>query len=61
MTEESLSKMAINELFDLMVKQTTELLEMHKKQEKVNVLDDKRKEIEMIQKVIIAKRAAEIP
>lgn len=61
MTEENLNKMSINDLFDLMVKSVNELLDMHKYHEHVFRTEIKRKEIELIQRVIVAKRAAEIP
>lgn len=61
MTEAFLDKMSISELFDLMVKLANELLDMHKQHEDANVLDSKRKEIEMVQNVIANKRTAETP
>ena len=61
MNEEALNKMSINDLFDLMVKSVNELLDMHKNHENVFVTELKRKEIELLQRVIVAKRAAEMP
>jgi len=61
MTAESLNKMPINDLFDLMVKSVNELLDMHKSNELVTKVDAKRKEVEMIQIVIVTKRAEESP
>ena len=61
MNEEALNKMSINDLFDLMVKSVNELLDMHKSHENVFVTELKRKEIELLQRVIVAKRPAETP
>lgn len=60
MTEEDLNKMSINELSDLLVITVNELTLLHKYHDHKN-MDDKRKEAELIQGVIIAKRAAETP
>lgn len=59
MTEESLNKMSTNELIDLMIITVNELLVLHKVHDHKHS-DERRQEIEMIQKVIVAKRAAEI-
>jgi hypothetical protein len=60
MTEEYLNKLPIDDLFDLLVKSVNELLELHKNQDQLNMIL-KQKEVELIQSVIVAKRAAEIP
>lgn len=57
MDENSMNKMSINDLFDLMVKNVNELLDMHKNHEDLKILDDKRKEVELLQRIIVAKRA----
>ena len=56
MTEESLSKLPIDDLFDLLVKSVNDLLELHKNQDQLNMIL-KQKEVELIQRVIVAKRA----
>jgi len=61
MDEESLNKLHINDLFDLMVKKVNELLDMHNAHEMTTKVDAKRKEVELIQRVIVAKRANETP
>jgi hypothetical protein len=61
MNEDALNNMRLNELFDLLVKSVNELLDMHKNHEHVSRLDDKRQEIEILQKVILAKRAKKFP
>ena len=61
MNEDSLNNMRLSDLFDLMVKTVNELLDMHKNHEHVSRLDDKRQEVEILQKVILARRAKEFP
>jgi hypothetical protein len=60
MNEESLRKIPLSELFDVMVKAVNELLDMHKNHVHVEKTEGKRKEIELIQRVIVAKRAVEV-
>lgn len=61
MDEDSLNKLHINDLFDLMVKKVNELLDMHETHDMITKVDAKRKEVELIQRVIVAKRAIETP
>ena len=57
MTEESLQALPINDLFDLMVKSMNELLAMNKIPHDKLSIKAKQKEVELLQKVIVAKRA----
>ena len=59
MTEESLNKLPIDDLFDLLVKSVNELLVLHKNQDQLKMIS-KQKEVELIQKVILAKKDMEI-
>jgi hypothetical protein len=55
MTEDALKKLSIDALFDMLMKSTKELVDMIHKEGKIK-LEAKKKEVQLIQKAIIAKR-----
>ena len=57
MTEESLIALGINDLLDVMVKSVTELLGIDKTPQNKLAIKSKQKEVELIQKIIWAKKA----
>jgi len=57
MTEESLHTLHINELFNRLAKYRNELLAMERNKEDKSAIKAKQKEVELIQRVLIAKRA----
>ena len=57
MTEESLIALDINDLLDVMVKSVTGLLGIGKIPQNKLAIKSKQKEVELIQKVILARRA----
>ena len=59
MTEESLAQLSTADLIDIMVKKVNELLEMHRRAENVFVAQIKQKEVQMVQRVIAARKLAE--
>jgi hypothetical protein len=61
MSEEFLKQLPVKELFDLMLKTMDELISMHKEGESESAITEKRYEVETLQRVIVAKRAAEQP
>ena len=60
MTEEELYKMPLNNLFNLMIIKIDELMVYVNHHDHKNMVEVQ-KEVEMLQRVIIAKRAAEMP
>jgi hypothetical protein len=56
MTEDALNKLSKDALFDMLMKSTKELVDMIHK-EGITKLEAKKKEVQLIQKAIIAKRA----
>jgi hypothetical protein len=54
--EDSLSKVHINVLFDMLVERTTEVMNLDKKEDNIE-FGIKRKEIELLQRIIIARRS----
>ena len=58
MTEESLSSISLNDLFDLMVKTMNELLAIEKVPQNREAINDKQKEVELLQRVIVARKSA---
>jgi len=57
MTEESLIALGLNDLLDVMIKSVNELLVMNRIPQNKLAVKSKQKEVELIQKVILAKRA----
>ena len=57
MSEEILNDLPIDDLIDLMAKSSDELLEMDKFSSDRFSVERKQREVELIQKVIVAKRA----
>ena len=60
MDEDSLKEIHISELFDMMVKRTDEITKMDKKEDETNY-KTKKKEIELLQRTIIARRLGFLP
>ena len=56
MTEADINKMPINDLFDLLMKSTQELIDFNCEQHQVEY-DEKKSEVQLIQRIIVAKRA----
>jgi hypothetical protein len=56
MTEADINKMPINELFDLLMKSNQELIYFNCEQDRVEY-DEKKIEVQLIQRIIVAKRA----
>lgn len=61
MPEEFLNKLPINDLLALLLVTRDELKSMHKEGNDAGLIEQKKKEIELLQQVIVAKRAAETP
>ena len=61
MSEEFLNQLPVKDLFALMSLTMDELMSMHKEGEDVKLMTQKQKEIKLLQRVIVAKRAAETP
>ena len=57
MTEESLNNLTLEELLDLMANRTAELLEARKTDIDYKVIALKKEEVDVLQKVILSKRA----
>ena len=57
MNEEELHTLHVNDLFDLMVKSLTELSAMHKIRPDKLAIMSKQKYLELIQRIIVAKRS----
>ena len=56
MTEDNLNKLCIDELFDLLMKMTKELTDFKSTQNEIEH-DAKKNEVQLLQRVIVAKRA----
>jgi len=56
MTEDELNKIPINDLFDLMIKSTKELIDFDCEQHKLEY-EEKKSEVQLLQRIITAKRA----
>ena len=56
-TTESLSKLYVNDLFALLAKHKNELYAMERNKEDKSAIKERQKEVELIQRVLIAKRA----
>jgi hypothetical protein len=54
--EDSLSKVHINVLFDMLVARTTEIMNLDKKEDNIE-FGIKKKEIELLQRIIITRRS----
>ena len=61
MSEEFLKQLPVKDLFELMTLTIDELLSMHKEGDSTKEIMGKQKEVELLQKIIVAKRANEIP
>lgn len=61
MPEEFLNKLPINDLLALLLVTRDELKSMHNEGSDAGLIEQKKKEIELLQQVIVAKRAAETP
>jgi len=57
MSEDSLKNIPLSELHELMVLSIDELLAMYKSNDSLNEIGDKQKQIELLQKIIYAKKA----
>jgi len=57
MSEDSLKNIPLSELHELMVLSIDELLAMYKSNDSLNEIADKQKQIELLQKIIYAKKA----
>jgi len=57
MSEDSLKNIPLSELHELMVLSKEELLAMYKSNDSLNEIADKQKQIELLQKIIYAKKA----
>lgn len=56
MSESDLYKLPIDELFDLLMKSTKELIDFHCTEHELEY-EEKKKEVQLIQRFIVAKRA----
>ena len=56
LTEESLRSLYVNDLFSLLAKYKNELFAMERNKEDKSAIKAKQKEVELIQRVLIAKR-----
>ena len=56
MTEDELSKLSIDALFDRLMQSTKELMDLMYK-ENITAFDAKKKEVLLLQKIIVARRA----
>lgn len=61
MSEEFLKQLPVKDLFELMTLTIDELMSMHKEGDGTKEIMEKQKEVELLQKIIVAKRAAETP
>jgi hypothetical protein len=61
MTEVALKELSIDTLFDLMIQTFQELLDASKKEEGKEVIKGKKKDMELLQRVIAAKAEALLP
>lgn len=60
MTEDTLEELPIDALFDLLMQSTKELMDMLHK-EGITPYEAKKAEVQLLQKIIVAKRADEKP
>ena len=61
MSEEFLNQLPVKDLLALISLTMDELMSMHKEGDDVKLMKQKQKEIELLQRIIVAKRAAETP
>ena len=61
MNEEALKLLSIDQLLSQMMKLTNEVVDMHRQQNEKQVIKEKLKEIQLIQRIIVERRASEIP
>ena len=61
MSEEFLKQLPVKDLFELMTLTIDELMSMHKEGDGTKEIMEKQKEVELLQKIIVAKRADETP
>ena len=57
MNEQALRLLSTDQLLTQMIKLTTEVIELHRQQADKQITDEKMKEIQLIQKIIVEKRA----
>ena len=57
MTEDALRLLSTDQLLTQMIQLTTEVIEMHRQQADKNVVNEKLKEIQLIQRIIVEKRS----
>ena len=61
MIEQALRLLSTDQLLTQMIRPTTEVIELHRQHADKQITDEKLKEIQLIQRIIVERRASETP